>query len=95
MSTEAIDIDRAVDRALEVHPHVAIRDEPFGALAYHYDNRRLVFLRHPDVVRVIRALGEHPTLADTLVACDIDRSRWQSFITAVASLERAEVVRAR
>ncbi|MCY7299756.1 MAG: mycofactocin biosynthesis chaperone MftB, partial [Ilumatobacteraceae bacterium] len=30
--------------ALALHPQVALRPEPFGALAYHYGNRRLVFL---------------------------------------------------
>ena len=27
--------------------------------AYHYGNRRLIFLRHRDIVRVVRALAEH------------------------------------
>ena len=43
-------------RSLTLHPQVALRPEPFGALAYHYDTRRLVFLKHLDVVRVVRAL---------------------------------------
>jgi mycofactocin biosynthesis protein MftB len=55
-----------LDRALELHPQVALRPEPFGALAYHYGNRRLVFLKHPDVVTVARHLGEHPSLQATL-----------------------------
>ena len=44
---------------LALDPQVALRPEPFGALAYHYGNRRLIFLKHPDVVRVVRALGDH------------------------------------
>ena len=56
----------ALDAALEVHPHVALRPEPFGALAYHYDTRRLVFLRSPDVLAVVQALGEY---ADARSAC--------------------------
>ena len=62
-----------LDRQLTLHPQVALRPEPFGALAYHYGNRKLVFLKHPDVVRVVRSLDDHPTLADTLRACDIAR----------------------
>ena len=84
-----------LDRALELHPQVAVRPEPFGALAYHYGNRRLVFLRHPDVVRVVEALGNHPSVADTLEACGIAPSRWPSFVTALANLERSEIIRAR
>lgn len=41
--------------ALRLHPSVAVRPEPFGALAYHYDTRRLVFLRHPQLVDVVHA----------------------------------------
>ena len=44
----------ALDAPLELHPQVALRPEPFGALAYHYGNRRLVFLKSPDVVAVVR-----------------------------------------
>ncbi len=62
-----------LDRALELHPQVALRPEPFGALAYHYGNRRLVFLKHPDMVAVARHLGEHATLAAALKRCAVDR----------------------
>ena len=64
----AVDAPHAalVDRALELHPRVALRPEPFGALAYHYDTRRLVFLKHPDIVHLVESLSAHPTLADAL-----------------------------
>ena len=75
-----------LDRALELHPQVALRPEPFGALAYHYGNRRLVFMKHLDVVNVARHLSEHASLADTLQACAVDPSRWASFASAFASL---------
>ena len=54
---------------------MALRPEPFGALAYHYGNRRLVFLKHPDMVAVAEHLADHPTLAATLEACDIAPAR--------------------
>jgi putative mycofactocin binding protein MftB len=82
-------------RALELDPRVALRPEPFGALAYHYGNRRLVFLRHPDVVRVVESLPAHPTVAAALTACAIDESRWPSFERAIASLIESEMVRDR
>jgi putative mycofactocin binding protein MftB len=84
-----------LDAALELHPQVALRPEPFGALAYHYGNRRLVFMKHPDMVRVARSLGDHDTLADTLAACEIDRRRWPSFDKAITSLVESEVIRER
>ena len=84
-----------LESSCEVHPQVAIRPEPFGALAYHYGNRRLVFLRHPDIVRVVRTLSDHPTLRDTLVAEGVAESRWPSFVKALSSLTTSEIVRVR
>jgi putative mycofactocin binding protein MftB len=91
----APELDQALGRRLELHPQVALRPEPFGALAYHYGNRRLIFLRHPDIVRVVRELGEYPTLEEALEGCGIDRSRWRSFVSALQSLESSEVIRER
>ena len=84
-----------LESACEMHPQVALRPEPFGALAYHYGNRRLVFLRHPDIVRVVRNLGEHPTLQSALEAEGVDQSRWPSFVKAISSLTTSEIIRVR
>jgi putative mycofactocin binding protein MftB len=84
-----------LDTALELDPQVALRPEPFGALAYHYGNRRLVFLKHPDVVAVAQRLGEHGSLAATLEACQVAPNRWPAFATAFQSLLTSEVVRER
>ena len=84
--------DAIASRSLALHPQVALRPEPFGALAYHYDTRRLVFLKHPDVVAVVRALADHRTVADTLVACGIDRRRWPTFERALTSLLESEML---
>ncbi len=84
-----------LDRALELDPQVALRPEPFGALAYHYGNRRLVFLKHPDMVAVASHLAEHPSLAATLAACQVAPNRWPSFASAFESLISSEVVRER
>jgi putative mycofactocin binding protein MftB len=85
----------ALDGAYELHPEVALRPEPFGALAYHYGNRRLIFLRHRDIVRVVRALADGPSLAESLAGCGVETRRWPSFVRALSELESAEVIRAR
>ncbi len=83
----AIDASTSLfDRALGLHPDVALRPEPFGALAYHYGTRRLVFLKHPDVVRVVESLDAHPTVGATLDACDIAPDRRPAFEAALWSL---------
>jgi len=93
--TSGLPAPELLERRLELHPRVAVRPEPFGALAYHYGTRRLVFLRHPDVVHVVESLGDHESLEATLRACDVAESRWPSFVSAIASLHAAEVIRER
>ena len=85
----------ALESVLEIHPQVAVRPETFGALAYHYGNRRLIFLKHPDVVTVVQALNDHPDVRSTLSACGVTQDRWPSFVAALSSLETSEVVRER
>lgn len=81
-----------LDATLALHPQVALRPEPFGALAYHYGNRKLIFLKHPDVVRVVQSLDGTATVADTLRACDIDVARWASFEHALTNLQASEML---
>ncbi|MFV0523980.1 MAG: mycofactocin biosynthesis chaperone MftB [Acidimicrobiales bacterium] len=72
--------------AWRLHDHVALRPEPFGALAYHYGNRKLNFVRSPDLVRVLERLGDHSDVAATLTACRIAPERRPSFVRALTAL---------
>ena len=81
--------------AYEVDPLVAIRPEPFGALAYHYGNRRLTFLRDPALVTLVRGLGEHPSADDAIDAAGVPDRRRPAYRKALSSLESSEVIRAR
>ena len=58
----------AVERAWRLNPQVALRDEAFGALAYHYGNRRLVFLKSRLLVELVSSLGEYPSAAEAITA---------------------------
>lgn len=44
-----------------LHPSVALRPEPFGALAYHFGNRRLSFLKSRALVSVVERLAAAPS----------------------------------
>jgi mycofactocin biosynthesis protein MftB len=81
-----------LDLHLELNSQVALRPEPFGALAYHYGNRKLIFLKHPDVVRVVRELDGRSSLADTLRSCAIAEHRWPSFEAALTALTESEML---
>ena len=85
----------ATDRAWRLNPQVALRDESFGALAYHYGNRRLTFLRDPALVTLVRGLGEHPSADDAIDAAGVPDRRRPAFRKALSSLESSEVIRAR
>ena len=39
-----------------LHPQVCLRQESFGALAYHYGNRRLTLLRAPELVSLVQGI---------------------------------------
>lgn len=86
--TEAESFDPG--RPWRLHPRVALRPEPFGALAYHYDNRRLNFLRSIDLVRLVEVLGDHPDPRAAFDAQGLDDRRWPSFERALASLARSD-----
>ncbi len=77
---------------LKLHPSVALRPEPFGALAYHYDNRRLIFLKHPTIVNIVKDLADHPNLQSTLTAHGIEERQWDAYDKAICSLIESEVV---
>jgi len=74
------------DRAWRLHQRVALRPEPFGALAYHYGNRRLTFLRSPDLVALVEHLADAPSARAAFDATGIDARRWPSFEKALRSL---------
>lgn len=84
-----------LDTACELHPQVSLRPEPFGALAYHFGNRKLVFLKHPDIVAVVRDLSQHQSLAHALDAAGVQPDRWPSFVSAIDSLHSSDIVRVR
>ena len=81
--------------AWRLDPQVAIRPEPFGALAYHYGNRRLTFLRDPALVDVVRSLEDHDSPDAALAASGVEARRWPAFRTALSSLADSDVIRAR
>ena len=79
-----------IDRPYRLHDRVALRPEPFGALAYHYCNRRLNFVRAHDLVTLIESLEFHETVRSAFTAAEIDARRWSAFERALASLAASD-----
>ena len=83
-----------IDRAYEKHPQVAIRHEDFGGLAYHYGNRRLVFLKAERLVELVEALVEFPTAREA-IAVHVPAERRGTYEKALAGLLTSGVIRVR
>ena len=81
-------------RAYEKHPKVAIRREEFGGLAYHYGNRRLVFLKAPALVELVETLAQFPSARDALAA-HVPEGSTEPYERALSGLLTSEVIRVR
>ena len=84
----------AVEQAWQLNPQVALRDESFGALAYHYGNRRLVFLKSRLLVELVSSLHEYPSAAEAIDAV-VPEGQHGSYERALARLAASEVIDAR
>src|SRR6201990_796782 len=84
-----------LERPWRLDRQVALRPEPFGALAYHFGTRRLSFLRSPDIVAVVKALDAAADVRAAVAACEIAPGRWPSFEAALGTLEASGMIRRR
>ena len=93
MSLSTADVfDAAAPWALS--GQVSLRDESFGALAYHHVTRRLVFLKSPHLVELVRRLAEFDS-ADAAVRALAPADQHDKYVTALSSLARSEILRGR
>ena len=76
-----------------LQPQVGLRDEKFGALAYHYGNRRLTFLNDDKLVAVIRSAADYDDVDDALAAAGVPVDQHPAYRAALARLCEAEILR--
>lgn len=76
-------------------PQVALRPEPFGALAYHFGTRRLSFLKSPLLVRVVQALEVHVDVNAAVDAADVPERQRAAYLRALADLSEAGTIEPR
>ena len=84
-----------LDEPWTLSPSVALRPEPFGALAYHFGNRKLTFLKRPELVAVVQGLAAHADVRSTLVDAGIPVSQHAAYADALAGLAHADMIRPR
>ena len=82
-----------LDRRYALHPQVAVRPEPFGALLYHFGTRRLSFLKDPKLLAVVRMLAEQPSARAAFAAAGVGADELPRYRIALATLARTEMLR--
>jgi len=81
--------------AYRLHRQAELRDEPFGALAYHFGTRRLSFLKAPILVDVVRALGDSVSVDAALQRCAVPESQRPAILQALAGLAASQMIELR
>ena len=84
-----------LDEPWTLSPSVALRPEPFGALAYHFGNRKLSFLKRPELVAVVRGLGDAPDVRSALVAAGVPDTQHDAYAQALEGLAATDMIRPR
>jgi putative mycofactocin binding protein MftB len=74
------------DRGWRLHPQVAVRPEPFGALLYHFGTRKLSFLKNQTILTVVRSLAEHPDVRSACRAAGVDADGLEPYFHALGVL---------
>ena len=74
------------DQRWRLHPQVAVRPEPFGALLYHFGTRKLSFLKNRTIVEVINSLGDHPDVRSACRAAGVEDSQLSPYLHAMGVL---------
>ena len=84
-----------LDEAWTLSKSVALRPEPFGALAYHFGTRKLTFLKTPQLVEVVRLLAGYPDARSALLAAGVPTAQHTAYAAALEGLARADMVELR
>jgi putative mycofactocin binding protein MftB len=82
-----------LERGWALDPQVALRPEPFGALAYHFGTRRLSFLKSRTLLRVVESLSEQPSARAACAAAGVGDDELAQYTRALATLAETGMIR--
>ena len=80
------------DRGWRLHPQVAVRPEPFGALLYHFGTRKLSFLKNRTILALVETLGDHADVRSACRTAGIDDSAQEPYLRALAVLATSRML---
>jgi len=97
VSTSGEEAERSFDpaRAYRRSRRVALRPEPFGALAYHFGTHKLSFLKTPQLVAVVTSLEQHPDVYAAMEQAGVDQTQRPAYLRALADLAEAGTIEPR
>ncbi|GIF52684.1 putative mycofactocin binding protein MftB [Asanoa ferruginea] len=81
-----------LDRPWGLHPQVAVRPEPFGALLYHFGTRRLSFLKDRTLLDVVNRLDTEPSARAACLEAGVAPADLPRFGRALATLAHGDMV---
>lgn len=79
-------------RGWRLHPQVAVRPEPFGALLYHFGTRKLSFLKNRTVLELVQSLAEYDDVHSACRAAGIDEAAQQPYLHALSVLASSKML---
>ena len=82
----------ALEVAWRLDPNVAVRQESFGAMTYHFGSRRLSFLKSRRLATVVGILGDHPTALAACRAAGVSDAEMPAYAEALWRLADAGIV---
>ncbi|HEX5252722.1 MAG TPA: mycofactocin biosynthesis chaperone MftB [Mycobacterium sp.] len=80
------------DRGWRLHPQVAVRPEPFGALLYHFGTRKLSFLKNRTILNVVQSLADHADIRAACRAAGVDDAAQAPYLHALGVLVESNML---
>ncbi len=80
------------DRGWRLHPSVAVRPEPFGALLYHFGTRKLSFLKNRTILEIIQSLDDHDDIRSACRAAGVDDAQLAPYVHAFGVLAASHML---
>lgn len=81
-----------LEAAWAVHPQVAVRPEPFGALLYHFGTRQLSFLKDRRLLTVVQELAHRPSAAEACRVAGVEPAESSRYRDALARLAESRMI---
>jgi putative mycofactocin binding protein MftB len=74
---------------------VAVRPEPFGALVYSFNTRKLSFLKSRTLLTVVESLADHPSADAALTAAGVSDAQRPAYLRALGDLALSRLIEVR